>query len=556
MTLVPLAAVVLLAMRNDLRTEAVAKDESRNLAFAQLDQITHGVHRMVGLAHALEGGEGAPSEAVLAELRRRIQQIKIAETGYVYVLDGSGRYVSSANGTRDGERIWDAKDADGRFFIRDIVAKAKALSEGGTAEDIYPWKNAEDPAPRRKVVRLTYFAPWDFIIGASSYLDEFEAAQNRVHALATSNRNLQLAVVAAATLAALGLWWWISRRIVAPIQRTTRALEDIASGAGDLTARLDDSARDELGQQAGCFNRFLAKLQGMVKDVGLRSNGVAAGSNQLRGAAAQMANNTSRTQEQSAQVAAGAAELTATMATLSQSGEQMSSSLRTVSAAVEEMTSNIAEVARSAESAANTAGDAAKLTRASSERIGELGTAATEIGRVIETIQDIAEQTNLLALNATIEAARAGEAGKGFSVVASEVKDLARQTAEATQDIRQRIERIQTTTRESVRSITAIDEVIVKVDQSSRAIAGAVGEQRQAIHEIATNLATTSTSVSTVAASVTESVKACESISRSIADVDRETTSVAAGAQEMSAAGVQMDDLAKGLKSMVDQFKV
>ena len=147
--------------------------------------------------------------------------------------------------------------------------------------------------------------------------------------------------------------------------------------------------------------------------------------------------------------------------------EEMSANVKTVAAAVEEMTASISEVAKNAEHAAQIAGEASNLAQTSNQNIGQLGEAADAIGKVIETIQDIAEQTNLLALNATIEAARAGDAGKGFAVVANEVKDLAKQTAEATEDIRHRIEGIQSSTGLAVTSIGNISEVIAKVNEVS-----------------------------------------------------------------------------------------
>ena len=206
--------------------------------------------------------------------------------------------------------------------------------------------------------------------------------------------------------------------------------------------------------------------------------------------------------------------------------------------------------------AAQIADHAAQLTRSSNEKVGALGAAANEIGRVIEAIQDIAEQTNLLALNATIEAARAGEAGKGFSVVANEVKDLARQTAEATQDIRQRIERIQATTAESVQAIAAIDQVIMQVSSSSQSIAAAVGEQRTATQEISQSLANNTRTVEVVNRNVGEAVSASAEISRNIADVDNMARSTSSGAGESQAAGKQMNQLAQELQSLVRQFKV
>ena len=365
--------------------------------------------------------------------------------------------------------------------------------------------------------------------------------------------SLGLCLCVAAAMAAFS--WFFARQLVTPIQRTVVALKDIADGEGDLRARLDEERADELGEMGKWFNKFLGKLQASVRSIAEKANGVSTASSQLTSTAQSLSESAERTKAQTSQVAAAAEEMSSNMTSVSGSSEAMTGTFRTVAAAVEEMTASIAEVAKSAENAARVAGTAAQLTRSSNEKVSALGSAANEIGRVIETIQDIAEQTNLLALNATIEAARAGEAGKGFSVVANEVKDLARQTAEATQDIRARIERIQTSTAESVQAIAAIDQIIAQVNQSSQTIATSVSEQRSATQEISQNLAQSTRTIDTVGRNVTESVQASKEISRSIAEVDNQARSTAAGAEETSVAGKAMADLAHELMAVVGQFK-
>ncbi|MBL8722876.1 MAG: methyl-accepting chemotaxis protein [Planctomycetes bacterium] len=352
------------------------------------------------------------------------------------------------------------------------------------------------------------------------------------------------------------LSWLLARQLVQPIRSSVLALKDIAAGEGDLRARLDEQRRDELGELGHWFNSFLAKLQETVRHIGQQANEVGSAATQLTATAQSLASGAERSRTQTSQVAAASEEMAANMASVSRSSETMGGTFRTVAAAVEEMTASIAEVAKSANDAAAVAGTAAALTRASNDKVSALGAAADEIGRVIETIQDIAEQTNLLALNATIEAARAGEAGKGFSVVANEVKDLARQTAEATQDIRARIERIQGSTAESVQAIAEIDQVIAKVNQSSQLIATAVAEQRAATQEISSNLAQSVKAVETVATNVREGGTASQEISSAIAEVDRQAQAAAAGAEQTSMAGKSLAELASGLQQVVGRFKV
>ena len=358
--------------------------------------------------------------------------------------------------------------------------------------------------------------------------------------------------VAAGIALAFLLSRWLGRRFD---QLHTR-VRDIADGEGDLRKRLDAGSDDELGRICGAFNTFLEKLQRTVQQIAEKAERVAHSANETTATARSLAQGAESTRSQSTQAAAAAEQMAANMATVGSSSDAMTATIRSVAAAVEELTASIGEVAKSAENSAQIASSAAQLTRASNERMAALGTAANEIGRVIESIQDIAEQTNLLALNATIEAARAGEAGKGFSVVANEVKDLARQTAEATMDIRKRIERIQSSTAASVSAIGEIDQVIAKVSTSAQHIAGSVGEQRSATQEISANLAQSARSIEAVHQNVGQSVAATKEISKAIAEVDGQTRSTASAAEEASVAGKQLTDLSHDLKQLVSQFQV
>jgi methyl-accepting chemotaxis protein len=167
---------------------------------------------------------------------------------------------------------------------------------------------------------------------------------------------------------------------------------------------------------------------------------------------------------------------------------QMNSGISTVAAAVEEMHASIGEISRSASEATRVASEAVQTVRRTNDTVSQLGTSSAEIGKVIEVITSIAEQTNLLALNATIEAARAGEAGKGFAVVANEVKELAKGTADATEEIKRRIAAIQTDTTGAVLAIEQISSVIGEINDIQGTIASAVEEQTATTTEIARSI--------------------------------------------------------------------
>ena len=187
-------------------------------------------------------------------------------------------------------------------------------------------------------------------------------------------------------------------------------------------------------------------------------------------------------------MAANAEETSAQANVVSAASEQVSKNVQTVATGVEEMNSSIREIAKNATESARVAGQAVSAADTANKTISKLGESSSEIGKVIKVITSIAEQTNLLALNATIEAARAGEAGKGFAVVANEVKELAKETAKATEDIGHKIEAIQADTRGAVDSIQQIGKVIAQINDISNTIASAVEEQTATANEMSRNV--------------------------------------------------------------------
>lgn len=367
---------------------------------------------------------------------------------------------------------------------------------------------------------------------------------------------VMLAVGFGAMLFAVVVAVILTRLITRPVLATVAMLKDIAQGEGDLTKRLEARSHDEIGELAEWFNLFVEKIQRTIRQMSGDATTLAGASTQLSATATQLASGAEETTNQSASVAAAAEEMSTSMNNIAAASEEMSTNVKVVASSVEQLTASISEVARSAEQAASVASNAAQLAGVSNEKIGQLGTAADQIGKVIEVIQDIAEQTNLLALNATIEAARAGEAGKGFAVVATEVKELAKQTAIATEDIRKRIEGIQSTTGDTVKAIGQISEVIHRVNEVSRTIASAVEEQSITTKEIAQNMAQTSSAAMLVSKGVTETASASQEITRNLVGVDQAAKQSAQGAAQTQVAGRELAELAGQLQTMVSQFRV
>jgi PAS domain S-box-containing protein len=233
-------------------------------------------------------------------------------------------------------------------------------------------------------------------------------------------------------------------------------------------------------------------------------------------------------------------EDTATRAnTVAAASEEVAVTVRTVASSVEEMSASIREIARSASQAADVAGHAVASAEETNQTVARLGQSSAEIGNVIKVITSIAQQTNLLALNATIEAARAGEAGKGFAVVANEVKELAKETAKATEEIGQKIESIQRNTNGAVTAIKNIADIIKRISDIQSTIASAVEEQSATTNEISRNVA----DVANGSTSITENIIAVAQAARSATD----------GVHAMQAAARGLGELAAGLEQLVTQ---
>lgn len=239
----------------------------------------------------------------------------------------------------------------------------------------------------------------------------------------------------------------------------------------------------------------------------------------------------------SQQMVNNAEETSAQAGVVSAAAEQVSRNVQTVATGTEEMSASIKEIAKNAQDAAKVAATAVRAAETTNHTISKLGESSAEIGKVIKVITSIAQQTNLLALNATIEAARAGEAGKGFAVVANEVKELAKETAKATEDISQKIEAIQGDTKSAVTAISEISGVINKINDYQNTIASAVEEQTATTNEITRN--------------VTEAAKGSTEIAQNITGVAAAAKSTTSGANDTQKAANELSRLAAELQGIV-----
>ena len=360
-------------------------------------------------------------------MREALLEMTIGKTGYVWILDSKGNYVLSKDGQRDGENILGATDADGRPFIQDIIARARQSQEGEIFDSVYPWKNAGENQARMKISKVTYFEPWDWVIGAGTFEDEFFAARDTIQATSRTSLQILLVLIGAALAASLTLWAVMAGRIGRKLSgfaaHMQSASDEVASAAGEVSSA-SQSLAEGASEQAASIEETSASLE-------------------------EMAAMTKHNADNAKQADALMKDANQTIATANTTMDRMTASMTAITQTSE------------------------------------------ETQKIVKTIDEIAFQTNLLALNAAVEAARAGEAGAGFAVVADEVRNLAMRAAEAAKDTSGLIEEsvAQIKAGADLVEVTnkAFDEVAVQADKVTHLIgeiAAASGEQAQGIDQV------------------------------------------------------------------------
>lgn len=362
-----------------------------------------------------------------------------------------------------------------------------------------------------------------------------KVADNSVKALGVSSRIMITGLIIALIIGAL-FAWIITRSIIKPINRSAEIANNLASQAEELST---------------VSNTLLSSSEEM-----------SAQSNNVSAATEQMSANINA-------MASAAEEMNVNAQTVSSASEQMSQNMSNVAGAIEEMSTSMNTIGDNAKQGAMIASDAMKMSGSATETMNVLGSAAKEIGKVTEVIKRIAQQTNLLALNATIEAASAGEAGKGFAVVANEIKELANQSAQAAEDITQKIVGVQGRTDEAVKVINEVSGIIEKLNKSVDVISSLVEEQAKASNDMSSNVSQANQGVNNITVSIKEvaqgttemsrnageAAKGANDVSANISQVKTASGNTSANASQVSSSAGELSKLAGELNQIVASIR-
>jgi len=472
----------------------------------------------------------------LTALSEKITQTKIGDTGYPYMVGNDGLFI--AHPVKDYIFKLNMANLEGM----EDIAKRSLAQETGVEKYFFKGVN-----------KIAGFAPvpatgWSLVVTQNE--SEFLAATVSIRNMVLAAGCIFLALTVVAVL-------WFVKRIMALLGNDPSKLAILADriAAGDLTYEFRTTGKQICGVYAS-MKQMTDNLKHMFADISQGVQTLTSSSTELSAVSQEMTAGAEQSSQKANSVSSAAEEMATAMNSVAAATEQTSANLQMIVAAAEEMSATINEIAANTAKGSQTTTQAVEKAEHISEKVDALGRAATEISKVTEAISDISEQTNLLALNATIEAARAGEAGKGFAVVAGEIKELAKQTAHATDEIGLKIGEVQTTTTESIKAIKEIVEIIGDINAIVTSVASAIEEQSATTQEISNNVSQAAMGVQEVNENVNQTSTVATEVTEDVNMVSQAADDITTGTKHVNESALELSKLAESLNEMVGRFKL
>ncbi|MBF0210853.1 MAG: MCP four helix bundle domain-containing protein [Desulfamplus sp.] len=512
-----------------------------------------------------------PSTNYIIQTDRDLQQLLVAERSMLFANAQSEAFKKlveeyEQNLSQSEERWNKFKTFQSSEDIKSLFSEYEKAREEWlvVSQQIVNGRKEDSREGRRLALDLSMGVASEKFENMRNYLDKItelieadtdKASQTSASAY-SSTVTMFLIVWVLGSITAIFMTFIISRNIVVPVRAAVDGLKDIASGKGDLTRNLTVKSSDEIGELSNWFNIFIDQLRQLIKQISSNSISLNSSSGELSTLSNSMLNISRRVAEKCQSSAAATEEMSVSINSVARAMNETSDNINIVASASDQIAQSIEAIARHSENVRNITDNAVKQVEKTSEKINRLGSAAIDIGKVTEVISEISEQTNLLALNATIEAARAGEAGKGFAVVANEIKALAKQTADATLDIKNKINMIQVTSNESVNDIGQISKTINSIDKLVVSITSSANEQSGTTREISDSIRNASHGIKNVNENTSQISEVSSMIAKDISEVNFAIGDVSGSSSKIYNNANELNQLSLDLKNLVQKFQI
>ena len=529
-----LAGLGIVGYREALTTESISKNVS---------YYTNKKERVLELLSIIEKKKVGGRDALLTDKRDELQSARIE-------FRSKSDELKAIINTDQGRALFADILQDSAVYD-DIVDRSLDLKHAGNVQPaIDLFYSPEAKQARADLGKATNLLEDWFEKQKTQSIDQ-QTASN------ASSKLLIMILSLGGLVAGLVIATVITYSVTTGIKLLVEVVEPISRG--DLSVDVPReliSRKDEIGILATSMQNMSENLRRLVGSISTGIDTLASSATQLSAISKETAGGTAAVSDKALSVAAAAEEASANTLSIAAGMEQSNSSLSSVASATEEMSATVGDISANTSRARAISEKASGQAQTITDQMQKLGRAAEEIGNVTETINNISAQTNLLALNATIEAARAGSAGKGFAVVANEIKELARQTAEATEDIKARINGIQGSTNSAIKEIGDITAVIKDVGTIVSSIAAAIEEQATVTRDVAGNIAQASDGVREANERVSHTAEVSKTIARDISDVNAAVVHMRHGGEQVQSSAADLSRLAEELGARVAQFRV